>query len=473
MCCIASEQTLANLLPLRSLPWRKLVIYASQNLQKKAERLQRLAAKYSLDAGAKSESVCEIVHMPKALDWASLRAFAVKQAQGKATHGRIDFNLTGGTKLMTMAFADAFKSQARLLYCATDTGTLEIMDAVSQEPVPLAPDMLNVREYLDAQGFQVTRSLRTQNAKHVPQIKRREVLTAALVLSSKNLSNIGWNASGREAALADNANALKHAAALRTPANNLLGLFHILGSEAVSQRHRDGNLRTPFRPFVFISHAPSDGPWRDAFDALKSSGIVEKLRFFKDSNGTSCMDFCFKGEEQAAYLGGGYLEEYVFLAMSGTALPVPHFDQGVGIGLQGESSDASGNVSELNELDAVAVWRNRLLIVECKAGVNLFGAESQSIINKLDQLKDNVGGTMGNGWLVTQRRLNPKEHESVLTRARQNRIRVLDGQDKLKHLGAHIAEELGCDNTNPWPTPEVLAAMPNFKTTTVAPKPAG
>ena len=135
---------------------------------------------------------------------------------------------------------------------------------------------------------------------------------------------------------------------------------------------------------------------------------------------------------------------------------------GVGVGVLKKTRVKASD--EMNELDVVAVWNNRLLIVECKAGRQLFNGKDQEILHKLDQLKDNAGGALGMGWLVTTRALNEHEasHADVLQRAELNRITVRAGAGQMKRLGTALAKALakalGCREREPWP-PAAMALL--------------
>ncbi len=448
--CVASGQMLPNVLPLLALPWKRVIIFASRDMQASAERLvELLGSAAPSDPGA--QGLCEVVAMPERLDWSSLQTFARTQAQDLAGQGPVDLNLTGDNKLMSLALAEAFRSHARLFYCSTETESLNIIDAVAQDSVALAPDLLNLHNYLDVQGYEVTRSLQAGERSAWLSQRQRQAITARLVLDTATLEQTAWTLRGREACLADTPSALHDVKALSTNINNLLGLLHHVGSEAVPKKHKDGRIRQAFRPWVLITDVIRQGAWATVFEGLEEAGVIGELNFYSTRDGARVLEFMFLGEAEAAYLGGGYLEEYVLLALAGTGLPAAQFAGSVGLGLQKGHQTRRNASAELNELDAAVVWRTRLLVIECKAGVQLMGAESQAIIHKLDQLKDNVGGSMGKAWLVTQRRITENSHPDVLQRADLNKLRIISGPDEMLRLGDAIASELGCDNASPWP----------------------
>lgn len=469
-CCIASEQILANALPLLALSWKHVVIFASPKVERQAQRLQAFA-----DSVAQSRNMptpaCTIVPIPQTADWEKLRAFAKQASVTWSGTGAIDFNLTGGTKLMSFAFHDAFRSRSRKLYCSTQDDCLDILDTIKQENLPLNPDLLNIPNYLKLQGYQITRKTSVENSASVAGLMQREALTASMILAFDALSRHTfvdlWLYLNQ-----DNE---------RYNTKNLLGMLHHIGSNAVR------SARVAFRPHVRIEGLVFHGSnptskesetslkvWKGVFNALQDAHVIENLVISKAEHPAAAQDisFSFVNEDAAKYLGGGYLEEYVFHCLHALELPAQNYAVGVGIG-QATKSVKQAN-DEMNELDAVAVWKNRLLVIECKAGVQLFQEKSQQdILNKLDQLKDNVGGSMGLAWLVTPRQLDPtiQAHADVSQRADAYNIRVLSGQQAVEKLGKTLAQSLGCKVKHPWPSPDmVLAAFRKPKRET-APKP--
>lgn len=462
--CIATEQMLANALPLKALPWRHLIVYASQKMRDRAKSLVALVEQGCFAAaGQVGGQTCEVVNLPDDVTWPSLAEFAGRQAQRLAARGALDFNLTGGTKPMSMAFAEAFRSRARLLYCATESGSLHIVDALSQDAIPLRPDLLDLRSYMAMQGWSVRRSLKGSTPDPLPRIRKRGALTARLVLRSQELMNTAWTLEGREAVLTENKRDLlkgsTHDEASR--ASTLLGGLHAVASAAVKRHKEKGQWVTKFKPWVLFTDVDEDSAWSVCLRALQEHGLIANLKFRREDSGYRWVEFRFTDERSAAYVAGGYLEEYALLALEGLGLPPGHIDAGVGVGPAHRTRARSSD--ELNELDAVAVWRNRLLVIECKAGTQLKGAESQAIVHKLDQLKKNVGGVMGTAWLVSLRALDETKDADVLQRADLNGIRVIDGAKKLRKLCDELAKALGTEAASPWPGRELVDALPSFK----------
>ena len=137
----------------------------------------------------------------------------------------------------------------------------------------------------------------------------------------------------------------------------------------------------------------------------------------------------------ASYLRGGWLEEYCWavgrVLESESLIKRARFDIGVKID---PIEQTRPDRYPLNELDAVFVHRNRMLIIECKTGAQLGDeGKSQSILNRLEVLGEHAAGRFAEKILLTtESRIDAKTAE----RARQYRIRIVSASElpNLKRL---------------------------------------
>lgn len=443
--CIATGQTLPNLLSIAALEWEQVVVFASRNMDKQARHLAWLAD-FVRDSRGFAGPKCRVIEMPINLDWESLKVFAGKQVAQLSADGLIDFNITGGSKLMSMAFADAFRSQARLVYCATQADAIEVIDFVHQESISLPAALLDLDIYLAAQGFAATRQVSLAGGSTFKKVRAREALTATIVLKSDMLSRAKFVGEGL---LGAKASSLR---SLRFKTSNLLGLLHGLGSESAETKRPSGEITKSFESHVFVKMVHDNAIHRSVIAALERNGLIKNVEFLsRNENEAMDVKFQFANQDAAKYVGGGYLEEYVWLCMSALDIPAGQFAGNVGVAARDFSDGTQSD--ELNEMDAVAVWRNRLLAIECKAGVQLSNGKDQDILNKLDQLKDNLGGAMGKAWLVSSR---PVTSPVVKKRAELNNISIVHGEKAVKGLTTKLATELGCSIKAPWPSPDLI-----------------
>jgi hypothetical protein len=124
------------------------------------------------------------------------------------------------------------------------------------------------------------------------------------------------------------------------------------------------------------------------------------------------------------YLGGRWLEVYVYLALKDSGL---FHDVRSGIQLQGVR----------NDLDVVCVHNAKLAICECKAG----DPGGQRTLNKLRTLKETVGGTFGRTFFVTTME-HSKLGSHFQDRAREYDITAIVDIGKLPCVATVIREKM-------------------------------
>lgn len=170
--------------------------------------------------------------------------------------------------------------------------------------------------------------------------------------------------------------------------------------------------------------APTSPAETDAHRRLLAAGLLE-MRSGKAS----------VPAKHAGYLRGGWLKEYCWaigreLEEEGL-LRRARFDINVKI----DPLDLGRRDKHpLNELDAVFVHRNRMLIAECKTGSQLGDqSKSQNILNRLDVLGEHAAGRFAEKLLLTTE--NAIDSQTA-ERARQYRIRVVKAGElpELKHI---------------------------------------
>lgn len=460
--CIASGEALANYIPLAALTWSKVRIYASKQMKNQAIHLQGLVEDLARKRGVAVAGICEVVALPAKEDWHSLARFAAAESAALCDSGiSLDLNLSGGTKPMSMAFAEAFQTQARRLYCATDVGELQFLDTLNTPPQALAPDLIDLKSYLAAQAWAINRCVvEGDETEHV--MAHRQNLTASMVLSHQVLDETYAQADFIEVVAKDYSRRLdfKPWSALR--------VMHHIAAECAPRSHV--KRPKPFEPWVSMGFAKGvPNGLRDLFNALQELGVVQDVRIAKPQKGNPnapvlhTLSFCWAAEEACTYAAGGYLEEYVWMCLRALNLPSAHYGANVAVSSYDFAKHARAD-SEFNEMDIALVWNNRLLAVECKAGVQLTTGKDQEIINKLDSIKDNMGGAKGHAWLVTPLEVTEKR---VLERAKRNRITLMHGPQVMKDLAKHLASHIGVELEQPWP---VKANVRLFKAPT---KPAG
>ena len=190
-------------------------------------------------------------------------------------------------------------------------------------------------------------------------------------------------------------------------------LTRLLGDEARMLERFFGTLNRIARSALNEPHGPWSPeqyleftPGGKEADVLRAAGPAGLLDW---DGGTQLM---LRDPDAAQYLGGGWVEEYAGLKISGARpaewaprMLVEHVDSHAG-----------------NELDAVLVHGNRLLLVECKAA-RPSGTKVSDWIYKASQLARSVGGQLAQPLLLSARRLDDDHRQ----RAREYGVDVLDG----------------------------------------------
>jgi hypothetical protein len=107
----------------------------------------------------------------------------------------------------------------------------------------------------------------------------------------------------------------------------------------------------------------------------------------------------------AHYLCGGWLEEWCWIAgkelENGEAYKRLESDRW-DVSRKIEPFAALNKDDPPNELDAVYIHRNRMLLIECKTG-----AMDQNTLYKLEVISRQFGGRLNAKWLLTMRDIQP------------------------------------------------------------------
>jgi hypothetical protein len=369
--CLVSDQTIPNILVAAQLYPDFLLFISTADMEKKCKSKAILdtlkvrgqdysGAYHTLEVAEDSIIDCQ----NKISQWL---------AQSEEEY-QFFVNLTGGTKLMSIAAFDLF----------TDFGSQMIYVPISKNqyltPFPkrrhLAPTALGARlsvaEYLTAYGFSIT--------------------------NRKNLENQKQQATARESTT-------RHLYANYTAIRPLLNaLRSVLPAKKTKALKRGHELK--FNP-------PPSNAATDEFIAMmafepKGSTISKVIH-----------------ESEWNYLRGGWLEERVFLAMREVLSPEISVELGISY------TDMQGNQ---NELDVLCACDNVLYLVECKSlgaiegSEEIMGGTINDFLYKLGVLRQQFGltpraflATTAEEVFDSKGKLEPR----ILERGRQLRIQVI------------------------------------------------
>lgn len=393
MLVITSGQSLPNLLPLLAMesPVAHLFLAVSSSPEAKV-------------SAAKIQAVAVLLGLPVTLFDATPSAplgavqnFAqdcYAKIRVAAPDARIILNATGGTKMMSSAFASALGPAGEVIYCDTANDCIEYFIPQGRAALPLPPDLTSLEVYLLAQG--------------------QEIVECAS-------SGDGWMETAQERSELTRYLATLLAGVDPKKIEDYIGELNRIAYEALP--HATGNnKKTSWTPVQAQK-------WRN----YKVDQLIEKLGLWCKVDDKTIE---FRDEAAAAYLKGGWLEEYAALTMIDLGVARSHWGVGVKIAPIGAaipvSKDKNGS---LNELDLAIVWRNRLLVIECKTGQQL-GKESQEILNKIEAIRSYAAGSFGTGWLLSARHV--AKDAVTLQRAKEYRIDIFE-REATAAIGQRIA----------------------------------
>ncbi len=356
--CLVSDQLLPNLIPILMDRPAKVYLVSSDvmNAKEKDKDLRRILRQQDIEVEMRRQ-------VPSA-GIEEIRKFARRLCGQILTKHRgvaVVLNATGGTKLLSMGFVEAFRREfeghpLRIIY--TDTAHQVIESLVpTDQAVEHMRGVLDIPMYLEAQGMRLKDSA-CGDARWQDVALDRKQLTDYLVSNCEQLSE-----------LLGTMNGLVHGT------RGCPGIF-LPGGETLG----DAKRRFKSRP---------GGMWRPALGKMASSGLI---RWDGDK------EIEFLSEHAARYLSGGWLEEYAWCCAKE-------------VGFQDTRSSArcqwmrfSGDDAPENEFDLLAVHNNRLLLAECKTGT-FVGGDQQSVVSKLESLGRNTGGLFGTSLMLSARTL--------------------------------------------------------------------
>ncbi len=360
--CIATGQNAANFIPLKQLSAQDIWVLETPDMQRQhSAKALGMALKSALpDARVRILPFDD--SSPQTMQTAALQ-LANDELDGKD----VVFHTTGGTKLMVLAMhqqllnLSAGQGSYRVLYADTAHQTLSWLgEQPRQEPMK---DVLTLNELLLLRGY------RTSNDTRPAQIQQRASERAKVTrfMGEKSAQLKGF-----------------------------LGALNYHARQAA-----DG--KSLAREFDYLpnTHSP-------AGKLLELAQQQELLSSDENYNQVT-----FASAEAAEYFCGGWVEEYVFLKFTGILAPSQYT---LGAQLTHSISKTS------NEIDGIAVARNRALIVECKAKKQ---DQAQDAIYKLGQLVKQVGGLMARGLYVSARQVSDTDR----ARAREYGVDVLAGEE--------------------------------------------
>ncbi len=362
--CLVSEQLIPNVLPvLKEKPVHAVLLSTSQMEQECA----------MLETFFNSRGIKTTTRLIPAFDFKEIIG-SCKKVIGDFADTDLVLNVTGGTKVAALAaFQQFYFDSLRIIYVDTSHNRLlELGD--DPKSVELEGNLLRVKDYLACYGKCFASG--TNGTPPVGENARRGATVQICDLLIKN-------------------------------PELLLGV-----NRQVAQYKQVG--KKPY--FGLFPETLAEGGIK-LCRLLRGAGIVTE-----GIEGS----VNFNREEDLFYLGGGWLEEYVFGVVADCV--VPGLDLCMNVEIEWRSQ---AKATTRNELDIAFTHRNRLHIISCKtSGLDRRGSDSpkgKEALYELDSLADNIGGLFARSMLVSAHQLGKASRQ----RADDLGIEVVAGLDVL------------------------------------------
>ncbi|MBK8455498.1 MAG: DUF1887 family CARF protein [Thiofilum sp.] len=375
--CLVSDQLLANYIPVLMAKPDQVHLVSSIYVTKKGltDRFERLL---------RQQGFVVVRHeaMPDATiaairDYANALWHTINE---KLPNAQITLNITGGNKLMVLGMSEVFNGAVeKVIYTDTLHHCIENLHDQSKESLL---SVLDIKQYLQAYGIKYL-SAESDKTDWLEKVLARKTITKYLAEQSPVL-------------------------------DSFIGILNYLAQQALAKDKHDLMLSQPLQ---CLDRTPNK-LWREALLKLQNASL---LLWDGDK------EITFLDMERTRYLGGIWLEEYVYFIARDAA---PEHVAG-GVKINWDTSRQS-----TNELDVILVHRNRMLVIECKT--LKFGNNEQKesdMVYKISDLGDELRGLFGKTWLVSAREPN----DVIKERAKSRSLEIIAAGD-LRNLRQKVLQ---------------------------------
>jgi hypothetical protein len=394
--CLVSAQLPANLIPiLMDKPdLIGLVVSDATPIKNNALRLESILKQQGF-------TTTLFNHAPSAgIDDITAYAEEIQQDLMKyCSDYEITLNCTGGTKFMSLGFIQIFQQTAEeIIYTDTANNQIEYLparDGIMPEPRPLH-SVFDIPLYLQVNRVPFLNAM-SDNEKWCETAQQRKKTSDALACNAEQLGFLF----------------------------STLNLF---------SSHARDNKKKCLKPLEQLEKDKShyqEKPHPHILNWLNRLQQVGLIYWDKENYAVE-----FTSYEAACYLGGFWLEEYLFNLIK--ALNPDDVRNGVRI-------KQTDRCQQTNELDILLVHNNRLLAIECKTlSMGTKYSNDNEILYKLHSVSDDLRGLYGKTLLVSAKNPSPK----VIQRAQCKGIALI-GPDKLPLLAEKIKDWMETGYFNP------------------------
>lgn len=379
---IVSEQTLANLIPLRIEAADSVYLFSSKDMAENANHLAHLINQHCPNTRTEIRSDMPNANLNQIQDFLLEHA---AQIQAEHPDAHFTINTTGGNKLMSMGLVEVWRNDAhKMIYTDTQHRRIEVLPSPKNhhpEPI-LMGNQLDVPLYLAAQKINYKGAL-------------------------SDLADWRTRIATRKSICKEMAHKISELTGLMSDFNRMT--HHALATEYVNGKKTE--------VIVQAQQTLSVHPFGAALvlmNMLLTAGLITWQRGDKTVT--------FSDIDSVRFLSGGWLEEYAYHILHDEKL----FDVRMSVNVANKQSK--------NEFDVLACNHNQLLFIECKT--LHFNAENDNeIAYKVDSLGQDARGLFGQTWLLSAR----KPTQILLDRTAHARIKLI-GPEQLPKLREIVRE---------------------------------
>lgn len=368
--CIVTEQVLANLIAILHFKPKKIFMVATNSMKGKSKELKKILA----DLGI-AETVFTLDGCPDT-DLKEINQFLTTKLAEKLPQEPCVFNLTGGTKLHSFSMYEVFKHreyQDQFIYVDTRNKILEYYPNKESESFNESlPVVLNANMTLKGMGKENLGAGSDDNDWQED------------VIACKDLTY--W--------IANNIVKIK----------DLLKVLNGIVAKLYPDEQSFMQSKTEF-----LNDNPR-GKWRELLSMANDFGCITW-------NGNT--KITFDNYEQARYLTGNWIEEYVWLIARDMGFDEVH------------CSLKFGNETN-NEIDVFIQHHNLSLAIECKSASRV----EQNMCHKLNSIAHRAGGLMCSKLFISAFPLD-KDNENdmnLIFHAREQYIKIVQAEEIVSKL---------------------------------------
>lgn len=374
--CIVTEQALANLIGILHFKPEKMFIVVTDYM-KENNNVEKF--KFTLSALGLDKNIDWLYGCPNT-NLNAINTFFMEKLKDKLPEEPCIFNLTGGTKMHSFSMYEAFKDRNdgdQFIYIDTQNRLLEYYPKKSGKPSsePL-PIVLDAEKTLIGMGKQKLKASSDQSNWRDKALARRELTF--------------WIA-----------NNIQRVSGLLKALNGIVAKIYPQQEKTIPQNQVE-----------YLNYMPKGKKWELLNKANQEGVIIWDGR----------KEIYFDSYEQARYLTGDWIEEYVWLIAKDMGFEEVY------------CSLKFGNEAN-NEIDLFIQHQNIALAIECKSASSAY-KEVDNICNKLNTVANRAGGLMCGKLLVSAFSLTDEKGNVLpsVYRAKEQKISVIQMEEIVSNL---------------------------------------